>query len=227
MFRSLKTCLSGVMLSLILGFSTPVFGQQDNVNIAELKSKTQAFYDEGKYSEALNGYSILSDTYPGDAMYRYYQGVCMVKLNRDLDEAIEHLYFSSSRGVPEDSYFYLGLAYHREYNFSEAEKFFVRFEREGSRQQQKDLNVKQYINNSRSASEITAFYNPYKVLNVVFINLLDSTQPQHLATKKEKNNSSALEKHEALAIHGRADDSTRDISKRFAVLNVARAQLNK
>ena len=81
---------------------------------------------------------MLSATYPGEAMYRYYQGVCMVKLNRNLDEAIEHLYFASSRGVPEDSYFYLGLAYHREYNFSEAEKYFLRFEREGTRQQLKD-----------------------------------------------------------------------------------------
>ena len=164
------------MVSVILGFSIPVFGQQDNVNIGELKNTTQAFYSEGNYSDALAGYSVLSAKYPGDVMYRYYLGVCLVKLNRNLDEAIEHLYYASSRGVPEDSYFYLGLAYHRDYNFTEAKKFFTRFEREGSRQQQKDLNVKHYINSSLSAADITAFYNPYKVLNVVFINLEDSTQ---------------------------------------------------
>ena len=83
MFRSLKTCLTGVIVSVILGFSIPVFGQQDNVNIGELKNKTQAFYSEGNYSEALAGYSVLSAKYPGDVMYRYYLGVCMVKLNRN------------------------------------------------------------------------------------------------------------------------------------------------
>ncbi|HDR67561.1 MAG TPA: hypothetical protein ENN61_00770, partial [Bacteroidaceae bacterium] len=151
-------------------------GQQVQVNIGELKNEAMTRYNEGNYKEAHRGFSVLSDKYPGDAMYRYYLGICLVKLNMDLPEAIEHLYFASSRGVPEDSYYYLGLAYHREYNFSEAEKFFRRFEKEASRQKGKEFNIRHHINTSRSAREITSLYNPFRVLNVAFISLYDSVQ---------------------------------------------------
>ncbi|MBN1132767.1 MAG: SPOR domain-containing protein [Bacteroidales bacterium] len=176
MFKRPATSIFFLSL-MIFPFTLPsLSGQEAPVRIGDLKDETMAFYRKGQYDKALRGFTVLSEKAPDDAMYRYYRGVCMVKLNRDTDEAIEHLYYASSRGVPEDAWFYLGMAYHLEYNFSEANKYFKRFERESTRQQARDLNIRHWINTSRSAGEITGYYYPFKLLNVAFISLYDSAQ---------------------------------------------------
>ena len=78
-----------------------------------------------------------------NAMYSYYAGRCLVELNEKLDEAIELLYGATPNGaIPVMSNYYLGKAYHRDYNFTDAQKYFSRFELQATRQELKEYNIK-------------------------------------------------------------------------------------
>ncbi|MCP4311410.1 MAG: hypothetical protein GY790_09125 [Bacteroidetes bacterium] len=131
-------------------------------------------FEEGRYRESLKGFLEMQQQQPANVMNFYYAGRCLVELYEELDDAIEYLYSASKRGAPADANFYLGMAYHRDYNFADAKKYYSRFEMEASRQQVKDLRVSHMINTCRSAIQITATYNQYEVMTVTFLDLTDS-----------------------------------------------------
>lgn len=142
-----------------------------------------ADFEEGNYRQALAGFLELQKSQPGNVLNYYYAGRCLVELNEDIDDAIEYLYSASRRGAPADATYYLGRAYHLDYNFSEAKKNYTRFEMEASRQELKDLRVNHMINTCRSALEITATYNQYEVMTVTFMDLTDSISYSQIRMK--------------------------------------------
>jgi hypothetical protein len=138
-----------------------------------------ARFHREEYASALNLFRKLMEAEPADPMHPYHAGICLVELNRDLADAIEYLFGASSSGipgVPVDVNYYLGLAYHRSYNFLDAEKYFGRFELGAGRQELKEYELSQMLATCTSASEITASYNPFEVMNVTFIDLQDSAE---------------------------------------------------
>ncbi len=161
---------TGLILAISLYFGLSVQGQ-----ITE--------FEEGHYREALAGFLELKQSQPDNIMNFYYTGRCLVELNEDLDDAIEYLYSASKRGAPADADFYLGKAYHRNYNFPEALKYYSRFEMEASRQQMKRLRVKHMISTCRSALQITATYNQYEVMTTTFLDLTDSVSYSQIRMK--------------------------------------------
>ncbi|HER08846.1 MAG TPA: hypothetical protein ENO20_08060, partial [Bacteroides sp.] len=183
MFTTTARCflaLAGLMICLI---QPTLSGQDPRMNDQEIRSRSITAFQKGEYGKALEDFRVLMDRYPAEALYRYYAGVCMVELNTDLDEAVELLYYASSRGVPANVHYYLGSAYHRLYDFREAEKFYTRFEQEATRYELKDYQVEHLINTCRSAGEITATYNPCEVVHVTFIDLSDSVQYSQINMK--------------------------------------------
>ena len=164
---------AGLMFFLL---QNPLQGQEPAVSEGELREQSIAAFQEEDYRKALEGFRVLMKKFPADALFRYYTGVCMVQLNEGLDEAIELLYYASSREVPANAYYYLATAYHREYNFREAQKFYTRFEQVATRHELKDYNIKHLIHTCRTAKKITSNYNPYEVIHVTFMDLRDSLQ---------------------------------------------------
>ena len=118
----------------------------------------------------------LHEQQPGNGMVSYYAGRCLLELNQDMDEAIELLYGATLKQVPGDAVFYLGMAYHLDYNFKEAIKYYHQFRSEATRQEVKVHMVDQRIRDCRNAMKIAASYNRYRVMNVTFIDLTDSTE---------------------------------------------------
>jgi hypothetical protein len=176
MFTLSVRCTLSLAVLMVCLLQPTLSGQEQVISENQIRSRSiNAFQDE-KYGEALEGLRTLMEKYPAEALYRYYAGVCMVKLNREPDDAIELLYYASSRGVPANVYYYLGTAYHRDYNFTEAQKYYARFEQVATRHELKDYNMKHLINTCRSARELTATYNPCEVVHVTFIDLYDSLQ---------------------------------------------------
>lgn len=161
---------AGLIFVASLYSGLPVWGQ-----IAE--------FEEGNYRQALGVFQELIENQPDNVMNYYYAGRCLVELNEDMDDAIEYLYSASRRGAPADASYYLGRAYHLDYNFSEAKKYYGRFELEASRQELKDLRVKYMINTCRSALQITASYNQYEVATVTFLDLRDSLSYSQIRMK--------------------------------------------
>jgi tetratricopeptide (TPR) repeat protein len=164
-------CAAILMAGLI---GPEIFGQEKSRDPGLLQKQSLAHFEKDDYGSALAGYKMLLQEDPDNAMYAYYAGICMVELNKNVDDAIELLYGASRRAVPGDVNYYLGKAYHQDYNFSEALKYYQRFQAGASRQEARDYNIKHLISTIRSAKEITSSYNPYEVLNVTFIDLLDS-----------------------------------------------------
>ncbi|MCK4749636.1 MAG: hypothetical protein KAT15_21425, partial [Bacteroidales bacterium] len=173
-------CAAGLLVGLV---NPDLSGQEMSQDPGKLQQRSMASFKQGDYRSALAGYSILIEGDPGNAMYCYYAGICLVEMNEQLDEAIEYLYGASNHGVPEDVNYYLGKAYHQDYNFTDAQKYFGRFELSANRQEIKEYNIKHLLNTCRSAREITSTYNPYEVMNVTFIDLLDSAQFSQIRMK--------------------------------------------
>ena len=133
-------------------------------------------FEQGDYRSALSAFRALNEQGGTDPGNNYYIGRCLVELNEDLDEAIELLYNASKGNVQTDAIFYLGRAYHLYYNFQEARRCYEAYDRIASKQERKMHRVKHLIETCGSASEITASYNPYEVMNVTFMDLSDSLQ---------------------------------------------------
>jgi hypothetical protein len=172
---------AGLLLLIVINPVVPVRGQITGPS--EIFEESVGNFEAGKYRLALAGFLQLKQTQPDHVMNFYYLGRCLVELNEQLDDAIEYLNSASRRGAPGDALYYLAKAYHRDYNFSEAIKYYGRFEQVASRQQMKDLKVAQMISTSRSALEITSTYNQYEVITVAFLDLNDSLSYSQIRMK--------------------------------------------
>jgi len=198
-----KTFVAG--LSILLFMSGAIlYGQEEAAKIQEVKESSLSSFDQGNYRAALSGFRSLMDIQGADPLYSYYAGRCLVELNEELDKAIELLYGATKSSAFPDAVFYLGRAYHLNYNFQDARSYYEKYEMKASRQDRKKYQVKQLIGTCRSAREITASYNPFEVMNVTFMDLSDSLQYTQVKMKggelnlKPEAYFQADEDHEAL-----------------------------
>jgi tetratricopeptide (TPR) repeat protein len=166
-------CLAILILPMV---HNGLAGQDPGETRTGLFQESLASFEKGEFRLAYEGFTKMIQDRSGNAMCSYYAGRCLVEMNEKLDEAIELLYSASGKSVPGDVDLYLGMAYHRNYNFAEAIRYYSRFETQAARQDVKVSRVKQLISDCRSAREITASYNQYAVMNVTFIDLSDSAE---------------------------------------------------
>ena len=183
MFKQVTRPFVPLVAILMFMAGVGLYGQQQSVDIQELRGSALTSFNQGSYRAALSGFRDLKECNGNDPLYSYYAGRCLVELNEDLSEAIELLYGASRQSVADDAVFYLGRAYHLSYNFQDARSCYESFERIASKQERKKYNVKQLISTCGSASEITATYNPYEVMNVTFMDLSDSLQYSQVKMK--------------------------------------------
>lgn len=173
-----------IPLFLLLILQGPgLSGQVLEHEVPELKQRAARYFQEGNYESAGAAYAQLIRQYPRDAMYRYYAGICNVERGRELETAVELLYFASTRGVPEDVYYYLGEAYRKMYDFERAKKYYITFDSEAPRSMARERDSKLLIRSVNSAMQLTSLYNPYEVQNVTFINLYDPAQAAQIRMK--------------------------------------------
>ena len=176
MFNSSRHICIYLSVSLLLAVQAWLCGQDPSGEPSVLYRNSVNSFEEGKIRQAYEGFMELTGISPWKNMSLYYAGRCLIEMNVELPEAIEMLYKASRSQVPDDVDLYLGMAYQREYNFSEAIRSYGRFEMEATRQEVKTSRVKQLIDECRNAREITSSYNQYEVMNVTFIDLSDSAQ---------------------------------------------------
>jgi hypothetical protein len=82
-------------------------------------------FSEGKWELAYEQFNDLLSIYSKDPLYKYYSGVCLVKLNREPGEAVERLSEAIRataliKTLPSDALFYLGRAQQLDGRFDEA-----------------------------------------------------------------------------------------------------------
>ncbi len=115
-------------------FSVPISGQTTFKSQDELKKKANEYFKKGEYTLAFPLYSQLVSIYPRDPDYNYRFGVCLLIANkRESAKSIKYLEFAASKPETEyNVYYYLGLAYHNGYRFSEAIRSFKTFKQKAT-----------------------------------------------------------------------------------------------
>jgi hypothetical protein len=132
-----------VLLALVV--SCPVFSQ--NVSIEDIKKEANKLFEEDEFTKAYKLYSQLVSNYPKDAEYNFKLGVCMIYSEPDKKKCLPYLNFANSKPdeSPQEVKFYLGKAYHINYRFDEAIKYYTEYKQVGSSSKQKKLMVDREI----------------------------------------------------------------------------------
>jgi tetratricopeptide (TPR) repeat protein len=155
---------------IIILAATPVFSQDSDIKTAR-QTSIYAF-SQGHYEKAYSGFNELLATYPKDPLYKYYSGVCLVKLNRDPERA-ENLLSDARIGsgvariVPADAIYWQGRAMQMTGKYMEAVECYNTFMQLSSRKAARELNVSDYIEQcNRKEGELlsSASVSPDKVI---------------------------------------------------------------
>jgi tetratricopeptide (TPR) repeat protein len=112
-----------ISIVIILLVNFVVFSQEQPVT----PQAALELFRQGDYEKAGEMYAELIKKYPKSSKYNYYLGICEMKTNRSISDAVKHLKYASVRGVSKDVYYYLGRAYQLNYNFKEAISAYERF----------------------------------------------------------------------------------------------------
>ncbi|WP_101260230.1 PD40 domain-containing protein [Labilibaculum filiforme] len=105
------------------------FAQNFNGGKTEQQIEQEAFtfFDAENFTNALPLYQELINVYPQDPEYNYYLGVCQVEENKDVKEAIQHLKIASTKNVNASVPYFLGRAFHMNYEFNSAIRYYRKF----------------------------------------------------------------------------------------------------
>lgn len=136
-----------MLLSVIV--SGQVLAQSGSV-----RQKSVEAFEKGRYEEAYDGFSELLRTYPKDPLYKYYRGVCLIRLNREPEEALVLLQQARQgntglRLLPQDSQFWLARALHLNGRFSEAIDAYNVFTLQNGKKAARELDVPGYLQQCR------------------------------------------------------------------------------
>jgi tetratricopeptide (TPR) repeat protein len=125
-----------------------LFSQDNQVKYSRQKAIDD--FSKGDYEQAYFEFSGLLQTYSRDPLYKYYSGVCLVKLGREpekasalLNQAIEGV--AIVKPVPTDALFYLGRAQQMSGDFAGALKSYRDFTAQAGKKLSETYNVSSFI----------------------------------------------------------------------------------
>jgi tetratricopeptide (TPR) repeat protein len=113
-----------------------------NTRVKPTRQSSMENFSKGNYEEAYNQFQEL--------LYKYYSGVCLVKLNKNPEGAVAFLKQAiQSAGVvkslPDDALFYLGRAQQMSGRFQDASGSYNQFIEQAGRKTSKELGVSEFI----------------------------------------------------------------------------------
>jgi tetratricopeptide (TPR) repeat protein len=121
-----------------------------NVSPKPSRQSSMEAFSKGNYEQAYGEFRQLLLTYSKDPLYKYYSGVCLVKLNRNPSEA-ESLLNDAIQGaaavrtLPSDALFYLGRAQQMGGKFPEAINSYNLFTEQAGKKVSKEFNVPDFV----------------------------------------------------------------------------------
>jgi hypothetical protein len=147
------------LLFIIVSVST--LAQVEN-NLYELKS-AYLNIQNGNYKEAYPYFKEMQRIYPKEPSYNYYLGRCLLFLDKDSLQSIKYLRLASTKEVSEEVYYYLGLAYIKNYQFEKAIKNLQWFNKRATKKQLKELDVQNYLSFAENGLYLTKYIKMPKV----------------------------------------------------------------
>jgi epidermal growth factor receptor substrate 15 len=116
------------LIVMLLMFSFPGFAQLDKEH-EKLLAEADNLFEQSLYLEAHPLYSQLVSLYPKNADFNFKFGTCALYSGGDKEAAIKHLSFATAKGAKVESYYFLGKAYHLNYQFKLAMDAYKDFNR--------------------------------------------------------------------------------------------------
>ncbi len=151
------------------------FNSAQTASIEETKKQANKLFEEEDYTPAYKLFSQLVSNYPKDVDLNYKLGVCMIYSEPDKKKCIPYLQFSNSKPdeASKETKFYLGKAYHINYRFDEAIKFYNEYKKIGSGNNQKKLQVDREIRGCGYGKRLLSNLSDLVVLNKKQLNEAD------------------------------------------------------
>lgn len=125
------------------------YSQTENQDFIELKKAYKNFAKKN-YEDAYPYFKKMLDSYPKDPGYNYYNGVCLLNIEKNPVRALKYLKYAVENEISNEAYFYLGLAFLRNYYFHEALENFQKFEKKASQKQKHELELDNYISKAKN-----------------------------------------------------------------------------
>ncbi len=113
----------------------------------DLQKETDALFTSGAYAEAMSGYAQLLSLEPTNPEYNYkYGATALYGDPSKREEAIKYLKFASGKGGVEPLvWYFLGRAYHLNYQFADAVQAYLKFAEKAPKKQADDWQVARVI----------------------------------------------------------------------------------
>lgn len=159
------------MLAVICSLVT----YSQSVSNEQLKKDALKLFEEEDYVQAYKLYSQLVSNFPKDPDYNFRLGVCMIYSEPDKKKCLPYLKFAYSKPEesPKETKFYLGKAYHINYLFDEAIKYYNEYKKAGSSSQQKKLQVDREIKACAYGKRLLSNLSDLVVINKKQLNEAD------------------------------------------------------
>jgi hypothetical protein len=159
----------------LLVIAVLVNAQTDGKSTQELKLSAAEDVKAGNYESAYEKYVVLINRYPKDGLFNYYAGVCLYEAKKDIVQSLNYLNAAAGKStVPPDVFYYLGLAFRKNYQFQESKTAFSRYAQAASKSEIRDRMPAREAEMSGNAAELTQHYNPFEVQAVSLFSFSDS-----------------------------------------------------
>ena len=142
--RIIVTAKALITTLLVLIFMN-ILAQQTILTNSDNKEIAFKYFINKRYKEALPYYAEFLKKFPKDPDYSYYYGVCLLETG-NIEESIDILRYASTQKVNTDVYYYLGKAYHYDYQFLRAIQFYKRYQFNADNDKVKEHDIERLVN---------------------------------------------------------------------------------
>jgi hypothetical protein len=157
--------LFGLWLPFLLFFPAISLHAQDTTLLRK-KTEARQLMADREFDQALPLFRDLVVRYPKEPEYLYSTGVCLVKMNTETENAIVLLRQASVTGFNPLSWYYLGLALHRSYQFDDAIRAYSKFILQGKAADVHALEAERLVEMARNGLEYTQTGRKFSVTDI-------------------------------------------------------------
>lgn len=149
-----------LILFLLISINVKADALPEEINDSLLLSKAFTSFENEDYAKALPIFKQLEELYPEDAEYKYYLGVCQLKMNTELINAVSNLEVALNKKVNNVVAFSLAEAYHKTLQLDMAIRYYNEFK---SKYKNDTFGVERKIQMCKNG---LLFINTYRNLNL-------------------------------------------------------------
>jgi len=133
----------------------------------DLEKQANELFESGKYAEAMPLYSQLLSLNPTDANYNYKYGATALFGDADKkEEAVKFLKFATKKGgIDKKSWFFLGRAYHLNYQFANAIDAYETYREDASEKDIESVELNRHLESARNGLNLLAKIKDVRVLD--------------------------------------------------------------